>query len=221
MLPRRLVLLLVACTLLHACHGEDEALSTEQHAHLSRSLLQIQAQPRIVGGTAVAVNAYPYLAFTAGAKLCGATLIWPDILLSAGHCQNYFVDGVLISGVLLSGSDGSYHGVDRVHVHPNYPSDQGTEPSDIMLVKLSTSSNVQPVPLAPNPSLPAEGNSVKILGYGATVAGGYASSTAMQADVTVINFAACNNFYSTLNETLQFCSAANSGKDSCQGDSDI
>ena len=62
----------------------------------------------VVGGTTSAQGAYPYYAIPAAGSpsLCGATLIHPDILLSAAHCEGTFANAnVQIGGNLVSGAD--------------------------------------------------------------------------------------------------------------------
>jgi V8-like Glu-specific endopeptidase len=179
----------------------------------------VEGELRIVGGTEITnSSSYPYIAFSSGYLLCGSTLIWSDILLSAGHCSEAFQNGgVWLGGIQLSGGDGEFHYVDQVSVHPDYPS-ASTQPNDIMLVKLSTSSALQTVSLAANSAQPGEGFTVKVVGFGRTTEGGLVSQTAKEVEVNVVNFAACDDLYGgKLLEDKQFCTDGNG--DSCQGDS--
>jgi trypsin len=216
----------------HFLHGDDfmkarihgssrlsiSWLSLGPFVLLGSSLSCVTAQymrNAIVGGTQV-TNAYPFLAFSSGSELCGATLIWSDILLSAGHCASAFVDsGVFIGGLQLSGTDGEYHQVERVLVHPDYPV-AATEPYDIMLFKIATASALQPVTLATNTDLPAEGFTVTVVGFGNTEYGSV-SPVAKQVDLSVVNLTACDELYGGKLIENQFCTDGNG--DSCQGDS--
>ena len=51
---------------------------------------------RIIGGTPVDEGEYPFYAFPRGMMLCGATLISPQILLTAAHCGGVWTSGALI-----------------------------------------------------------------------------------------------------------------------------
>ena len=61
----------------------------------SRSMMKVDLpnashnniNPRIVGGTEASPGEYPFFAEGSG---CGGSLIWKDIVLSAGHCQGAF-----------------------------------------------------------------------------------------------------------------------------------
>jgi Trypsin len=102
-----------------------------------RRRLPQEQQNRIVGGKPVAAaDKLPAFAFSAGTKLCGATVIHPDVLLSAAHCEGAFrKDGVLIGGVSISGLDtDEFVGVVLEKLHPKYQ--PSSEQNDIMLVKL-------------------------------------------------------------------------------------
>ena len=187
------------------------------------SLLRHQHQPQrqaIVGGTQITDRSrFPYLAFSSGGKSCSATLIWNDMLLSAGHCQDAFLNqGVRIGGIDEKGMDGEYHDVEQVLVHPEYPL-SSTQPYDIMLVKLSSYSSIQPVKIASSVEQPEFGSSVKILGFGLESEDGAFAPYAKEVDVSVVNFTSCDDLYGgKLIESVQFCTESTNG-DSCQGDS--
>jgi hypothetical protein len=51
---------------------------------------------RIIGGTPAPEGEYPFYAFPRGMMLCGATLISPEILLTAAHCGGVWTSGALI-----------------------------------------------------------------------------------------------------------------------------
>lgn len=207
-----LFLLAFVCSL-NLCQGTEVAANA--------TVTKLGAEPRIVGGTRIPfAKSYPFLAQSAGNILCTASLIWPDVLISAGHCVGAFADGVYIGGIRSDGLDGVYHTVSKVLVNRQYPGNEAAAPYDLLLVKLSTASKVKPVNLATGAGAPPEGSTVKVLGFGATSQGGYLPSVARQVSVQVANFQYCNSVYGgTLISKLQFCTSTAGGKDSCQGDS--
>ena len=91
----------------------------------------VSGDKRIVGGTLAAAGAYPTYAFTAGSQLCGSTLIWYDVLLTAAHCDTAFLDGILIGGLRIDGSDGRFVQVTGEYPHPEYSFETGR--SDTLL----------------------------------------------------------------------------------------
>ena len=181
--------------------------------------VSLPTQTRIVGGT-VATKKYPYLGFPAGTVLCGATLIHSDVLLTAAHCEDAFDSGVLLGGHKLDGSDlEEYHQTDKNYPHPEYVS--GTEPHDIMLVRLTQKSSAKPVSLSTNENYPVQGGILTMLGWGSTSEGGDISYDLLTAEVKVTNYQSCANYYGNLLDGSVFCAAwpEDWSIDSCQGDS--
>jgi hypothetical protein len=77
-------------------------------------------RPRIVGGTAAMVGEFPFYAKTRPNILCGATLVWEDILLTAAHCGGGFLNGTAIGGTLLNDFDATIVDVLSEIPHPDY-----------------------------------------------------------------------------------------------------
>lgn len=104
---------------------------------------------RIIGGDKAPMNAYPWFVLGSG---CGGSLIAPDIVLTAGHCDDSAFSKVVI-GAFCRGSDdtnqnncGQYsevrYGV-RFVTHPMY--DNGNDGHDLKLVQLNQASTITPV----------------------------------------------------------------------------
>jgi len=192
---------------------------------------------RIVGGTAAAFNEYPSMAipdytsvFPNNQNQCGATLIHPDILMTAAHCQFDF-DGqpifegwsVFIGGTQLSGADAVDNiAIASVHPHPEY--NAITSKNDIMLIKLASPSVAQPAALNFEPTLPSDGETVTAIGFGATSEGGLSSEILQKVNVGAVDFQTCEAQYQLAGEQIfdevMLCAGVpRGGKDSCNGDS--
>jgi Trypsin len=157
-----------------------------RHRRTSQRRLQQQQQKRIVGGKPAAANQFPFFAVPAGTKLCGATLIHSDVLLSAAHCQGAFLDmGVLIGATQLDGSDvDEFVGVVLEQPHPRYQ--PGTEQNDIMLVKLVRPSRAPLVDYNVNASVPGPSDGLNVIGFGRTSTDGPSASTLQQVPARLV-----------------------------------
>ena len=102
---------------------------------------------KIVGGQLADVGEYPYYAVSGNGLLCGASLVRPDILISAAHCRGrlfsfvspqFISNGgrVFIGGNKRDGSDAvEIIDVELVRRHPDY--DKKSNQHDLLLLKLS------------------------------------------------------------------------------------
>lgn len=182
----------------------------------------------IVGGSAVASGEYPYFAWPGlGGYVCGGTLIWPDIVMTAAHCQaawNSSGQAVYIGATKSDGSDGEKNYVDKLYLNPSYSTT--SEQNDIMLIKLKTASNQTLVTRNLDSSIPPDNATVTAIGFGETTQGGSISSTLLQVNMSIVSSQSCESFYAAQNTVVkvsgksQVCAGtAAGGKDACQGDS--
>lgn len=143
----RLAFVLITACLIDIC------VST-QHSNGSK---------RIVGGKDAIHGRYPAYGIPTGNTLCGATLIAPDLMISAAHCKGAFTSGastVAIGGTKLKGQDADeILGVAYEVVHPEY--DPNTAANDIMIVKLDMPATATPILVNDNPKVPLDGEKVR------------------------------------------------------------
>jgi V8-like Glu-specific endopeptidase len=158
-----------------------------------------QLQKRIVGGKPVTTTTdqdkrlAAVFAFSAGSKLCGATIIHPDVLLTAAHCIGAFLDdGALLGGVELSGMDATeFFGVVSELSHPRYQ--PGSEQNDIMLVKLDRSigDDTPLVRYNVDASVPGMSDTLQVVGFGRTSTNGTNAAKLQQVQVSVVSNDEC------------------------------
>jgi secreted trypsin-like serine protease len=199
-------------------HGIPSVDNDPSRQYLKKSVSI--ASNRIVGGVASAPGAYPFYAHSTGGFLCGGTFVHEDIILTAAHCEDTFVEDVFVGSNDVFGRDGAARiAIDQRRPHPNY--DDVTQANDIMLVKLVSASSAPLVNWNINGDLPADGEEVKVIGFGLTANEGMLSMELLEVNVNVVNFDTCQGLLGTaVFDDLQICAGdLEGGKDSCQGDS--
>jgi secreted trypsin-like serine protease len=204
-----------------------------------------QAQPtgtksgdqKIVGGFGSVQGEFPYMvslqALVNGQykHFCGGTLLSPNWVLTAGHCQISGYTIRLAIGVynVTTGTvdpTGEYVGYSNWIAHPLYNS--SLSDNDLSLIKLAYPSNkttfAVPVFMLPEAKIAQvqnTGNMTRALGWGRTTQGGVSSPILQQVDVPIASYSDCLLAYpDQLNNATMICAGlAAGGKDACQGDS--
>ncbi|XP_069679949.1 trypsin delta-like [Periplaneta americana] len=208
--------LIIAVCLFYSCFG---AILKPKSFHFDG---------RIVGGSPADISNYPYqISFEYfGHHRCGAAIVSPDWVVTAGHCA----DGTYVEYILLrAGSSykeegGSEHTATEYFIHPDYDGNMDHPNYDIAVIKVSNpfvySSTVQPLSL---PALaPEVGTSVVVTGWGRLVDGGPTPTQLQQVEVNIVDFDECNKDYDYLGgiSSVMICAGVPAGgKDACNGDS--
>lgn len=182
-----------------------------------------ELQSRIVGGTATAIDAYPFYANWGGQ--CGASLIAREWVMSAAHCDPISTNNVRINrsrGVGYNVGRGDiYTMIDRFP-HPDY--NGNTHDNDIMLMRLAEPvMDHDPIPLNFNDNIPTDGQDLTVIGFGRLESGGSSPNTLQEVVVQYVDTDTCNepgSYSGSVNGDTMFCAGVSGGgKDSCQGDS--
>ncbi len=209
--------------------NEGRRQQKDQH---NDELNHVAIQTRIIGGTPVYdAHEFPFYAIPAGQFLCGATMIWEDIALSAAHCASYFTDeGILVGGTTIDGqsNDTRYFSLVKDYIHPEYrndPEHPHSNSNDIVLLHI-VNGNVPPpyVQINTDPTVPSPGTELTVIGFGDTIENVQsASSQLLITSFNTIPYSECLAYYGSPNlvtDTNMVCAGTKEGgRDSCQGDS--
>lgn len=207
---------------------DQDTLSSPHHIEANRQTLQNnQWHNKIIGGSPAPANEYPWYALVLGGAggFCGGSLVAPDIVLSAAHCEPLF-SSASNNIVIIGGIGGEEIEIESAHPHLEYK--DGDVTHDFMILKLKNPVyNVTPVKMDQGSYSPtyAEGKSLWVAGYGDTdpVPGEDNVSIPgqlLEAEVDYVSQSSCTqaySYYGIIDDSMMCASSP--GKDSCQGDS--
>lgn len=162
---------------------------------------------QIIGGVSASPGAYPMMAFIeydsgGDGFVCSGTVLSSNVVLTAGHCGEDTGTGVVNDPggytVITGNADRAdttarqISGVSQVIVNPGFDT-SGLE-SDATLLVLSTPTTATPVQLATNPadlSLLNAGQPATLVGWGATMSGGFAVDQLQSTNTSVLSPGNC------------------------------
>jgi len=210
-----------------AAAATAQDLTPTERARVDRVRQSEMRQPKIVGGGETDVDEYPWTASigfvrTNGSifSYCGGSLIAPEWVLTAAHCQVLVGDKIILGRHDLTTSTGEVIDVAEVITHEDY--DSATNDHDICLLHLAQASTQTPIALvAPSEDFSSPGDDFTIAGWGRLQEGGAVSSVLMEVTVPILSNVICQvNYDGTgVQITENMLCAGRTGQDSCQGDS--
>jgi len=178
---------------------------------------------RIVGGDQAELGDYPYYALMGG---CGGTLIAPDVVLTAAHCQGTGRDRVIVGAYRFDDTttEGAYlRKCSEWIADPAYQQENPFD-NDYALCRLSKPVDIDQskvkLELNFNDALPTSGDPLTAIGIGTLQYQGARPEFLQKVEVPYIDNDICDNIYgSTIRDNMICAGLDEGGKDSCQGDS--
>jgi len=178
---------------------------------------------RIVGGTAADPGDYPYFVEMGN---CGGTLIAPDMVLFAAHCEDWkdkqLNVGAFLATTVTEGSQVRYCA--EWKKDPKFGTEGSIANYDFALCRLDEpvlidESNVK-LELNDNDAIPREDKNLIAIGVGRLTLGGASASVLQDVKVPAMTNDQCKQYYGNLVTDNMLCAGfQEGGKAPCLGDS--
>lgn len=174
----------------------------------------------INGDDVTSRDRYPWMAqipYSSGSHCCGGSLVAPDFVLCAAHCQGCSTNGeaIRIGPRDLNSAQGEEIPIANKFIHPQYNS--GALDYDYMLWQLQSSSTYDPVAINPSSSVPANfGDEIHVIGWGELENGG---STAILQEAMVPYQDCADSNYAFTDRMMCAEFTGSPIRDACVGDS--
>ncbi len=187
---------------------------------------------RVVGGTNAEVGDYPWMVslnMNDGTAGCGASLIAPQWVLTAGHCITNdlgfpgipLIDGVIINSIINDGSSlasfSELIDMEEIITHEDYAGIfGGGNGPDISLIRLKEPSTITPIEIATFSDSLSYGHleTGRVLGWGRSEVDDQPSDTLKTAEVIFFSPDSCATLYQAAANSLY---DANEGGNICAG----
>ncbi len=181
----------------------------------------LQREQAIVGGSDVPAGKWPDTVAVLGKTgVCSGTLIAPDVVLTAGHCADITPTYVIANTTNYAVTGGAKVAVARTVAYPNW--DKTYDISLIMLSQPINSVTPRRIGTACTYAGFAADTLVRLVGFGATDAGGASANTHLKEAMTLVVDPTCSGPYGC-NHSVQpggeFVAGGSGTADSCFGDS--
>ncbi|CAG7731771.1 unnamed protein product [Allacma fusca] len=187
---------------------------------------------KIVGGRETIEHRYPFVVnlrinfFGNIFHSCGASIVNEEWVVTAAHCVQNNLEGVLLEVVAGDHNLKLFEGTEQVRKITQVISHKDYNPNsaenDIALLRTHKAfvfrSEVNNLEMAP-PDFETSGD-VMAIGWGALFSGGKPSDTLQEVTVEVVDDLDCRRSYGDSIKDSMLCAGdKNGGRDSCQGDS--
>jgi len=206
--------------------GKPKSKKNSRKQTHAKTFTDSQVVMNVVDGWNAQSNEFPF--YVRGA-LCGASLIWHDVILSAGHCLGKLqsgTNGVLV-GAAVSGSTANgaqWRNITVEYAHPGF--NVTALDYDMMVAKLEspvTNPALQPVPLNRQMWVPRPGSQVTAIGFGRISETGPVPTMLQMVNLTSLSAKQCTKQYAkfdtSVNPLTMLCTLGRGRGGVCFGDS--